>query len=174
MRVRIALGPIGLFACAIVLSMPAMAGNGSSDDANKFVFQAGLAGYLIYRLFSSRKSNNSNKPTNQTKLTKDKQLATFNPITQLKRIYPDKPSLLTLTKNVIADPRTTVVAISIAFVSFFFVHAYDPRGGIIWNIMNDQIYLTDECYIPTSPPTDFDKLMDNSSTCGKTVLIYSF
>jgi hypothetical protein len=46
-----------------------------------------------------------------------------------------------------STPFSTVLVISLCagIAAFFFIHAYRPDLGIVWNVIHGQILLTDEC-----------------------------
>jgi hypothetical protein len=47
--------------------------------------------------------------------------------------------------SIIADRRTLIAVIALAFATFFFLHGYVPRLGMIWNINHGEIWLTSQC-----------------------------
>ena len=50
----------------------------------------------------------------------------------------------------LAGPGAIWIAALMALGGLLCVHVYNPRAGLLWNIINDRIFLTTECAVP--PP----------------------
>jgi len=63
----------------------------------------------------------------------------------------------------------SVLAVALAAVGFLAIHQYNPKGDLVWNIMQGEILLTDACPAPSSDPWDNIGRDLVNSNCGLTL-----